>query len=145
MTSRFLSLDLGGRLAPREASIGDRLPYARHIDDLTLITRDGQLLQVIQLDGLAFETSDDQELTYRKHMREILLRSAASSRIIIYHHLIRRQVEPKSEPVRSDPFSQALDQAWRDRLAGRRLFVNQLYLTLVSRPAQGKEIGRAHV
>lgn len=71
MTSRFLSLDLGGRLAPREASIGDRLPYARHIDDLTLITRDGQLLQVIQLDGLAFETSDDQELTYRKHMREI--------------------------------------------------------------------------
>lgn len=138
MTARFLSLDLGSRLAPREASIGDRLPYAQHVDDVTLRTRDGLLLQVIQLEGLPFETADDQELTYRKQMREILLRSAASSRVSIYHHLIRRQVAPKAEPVDSDPFSQALDQAWRERLDGRRLFVNALYLTLVSRPAQGK-------
>jgi type IV secretion system protein VirB4 len=138
MTARFVSLGFGSRLAPRETSIGERLPYARHVDEVTLQTRDGLLLQVIKLDGLPFETADDETLTYRKQVRETLLRGAASSRLSIYHHVIRRRVTPRQDPVRGDAFTEALDEAWRERLTDRQLFVNDLYLTLVSRPLQGK-------
>ena len=48
----------------REASAGAHLPYARHIDDVTLQTRDGLLIQTIRLGGLLFETADSDE-TYR--------------------------------------------------------------------------------
>lgn len=137
MSGRFISFGLGRRLAPKEARIGDRLPYARHVDDLTLQTHDGALIQILRLKGLAFETADDPDLTYRKQMREVLLRSAANPRISIYHHLIRRQIMPTAQPVESDPFSEALDEAWRERLSSRGLFVNDLFLTLVSRPPQG--------
>ena len=77
-------------IAPKEVTVGDRLPYAGHLDPQTLRTRDGLLLQVIKLQGFPAETSDDDELNYRKAVRETLLRGAASSRLAIYHHEIGR-------------------------------------------------------
>ena len=81
MTAAFLGFDLGNKLAPKEASIGARLPYGRHLDEVTLQTRDGLLLQVLKVEGFPFETSDDEELNYRKQVRETLLKSVASSRL----------------------------------------------------------------
>nr|WP_269713807.1 VirB4 family type IV secretion/conjugal transfer ATPase [Caulobacter sp. NIBR2454] len=129
---------LAKAMAPREARIGDRLPYARHVDDLTIQTRDGLLVQVIQLDGFPFETRDDDELNYRKQLRETLFRGAASSRLAIYHHILRRPVEADLGAAPEDPFSASLDASWRDTLAERRLYSNDLFLTLVRRPLQGR-------
>jgi type IV secretion system protein VirB4 len=124
-------------LAPRETPVGKKLPYDRHLDPYTLVTRDGLLVQVIKLDGFPAETADDQELNYRKAVRETLLRSAASSRLALYHHVIRRPVEPTPMSPPQEPFCARLDAAWRERLLTRRLYVNDLYLTLVARPLQG--------
>jgi type IV secretion system protein VirB4 len=138
MTGGVLSFGLGKRVSARETPIGDRLPYARHLDDVTLLTRDGLLIQTIRLDGFPFETASDEELAYRKQVRETLLRGVASSRLSIWHHVARRQVTPLLEGEIDDPFCRELDEAWRGRLAARRLFVNDLYLTLVHRPLQGR-------
>lgn len=137
MTQIFRSADLHRRLASREARIGDRLPYANHLDEATIQTRDGLLIQIIRLEGFPFETVDSEELNYRKQIRESLYRGAASSRLAIYHHVVRRRVTAELSPVTEDPFCQEVDRHWRMRLADRRLFVNELFLTLVSRPLQG--------
>ena len=63
MKAGFVSLGLAPRLARTEAAIGDRLPYARHLDDATIETRDGMLLQVIRMTGFPFETTDDPALS----------------------------------------------------------------------------------
>jgi type IV secretion system protein VirB4 len=138
MSPLALSFGIGARLTKTEAAIGDRVPYARHIDDVTLLTRDGLLVQTLKLDGFPFETADDQELNYRKQVRETLLRGVASSRLSIYHHVVRRLTTPRLEGRSDDPFCDGLDQAWRERLSSRQLFVNDLYLTLVHRPLQGR-------
>jgi type IV secretion system protein VirB4 len=122
----------------REAKAGSRLPFARHADDYTIHTRDGMLLQFIHLAGLPFETADSEEINYRKALREGALRAIAGSRFALYHHIIRREVVPELSGAFSDDFSRALDTAWRGRLATRRLYVNDLYLTIVRRPLQGK-------
>ncbi|MEY2926958.1 MAG: hypothetical protein RL367_1435, partial [Pseudomonadota bacterium] len=35
----------------REARAGDRLPYASHVNDTTLLLRDGALMQTIAIEG----------------------------------------------------------------------------------------------
>ncbi|HET8613046.1 MAG TPA: VirB4 family type IV secretion system protein [Sphingomonas sp.] len=137
MSERYATLG-AGRLRPREASIGSRLPYAQHLDEAAIATRDGRLIAVIRLDGFPFETMDDEELAYRKTVRETLLRGAAGSRLALYHHVIRRETTPAWAEVKGDPFCERLDEAWRARLETRRLFVNDLFLTLVRRPLQGR-------
>jgi len=122
-------------LAPRESAVGDRLPYARHVDDVTLETRDGMLVQIIKLGGLSFETADTDELNYRKTIRDTMLRSIAHPRFALLHHVIRSPVQPNLQAEFPDPFSAALDAKWSDRLGTRALFLNDLYLTIVRRPA----------
>jgi type IV secretion system protein VirB4 len=133
----YLTSRAAKTLAPREARIGDRLPYAGHVDPTTVATRDGLLVQVIRLAGFSAETATDDELNYRKQVRETLLRGAASSRLALYHHVIRRRTHPMDLPAPDEPFCARLDAAWKERLAARRLYVNDLYLTLVGRPLQG--------
>ena len=137
MTQTFRTAGLHRKLASKEAAIGDRLPYARHVDEATIQTRDGLLIQVLALDGFPFETVDSEELNYRKQIRDQLYRGAANSRLALYHHTVRRRVTPVLEAAFHDPFCRRLDGLWRETLAERRLFVNELFLTLVRRPLQG--------
>jgi type IV secretion system protein VirB4 len=126
------------KAAAREKSVGDHLPYVSQVDDHTIVTRDGLAMQVIRLDGLPFETIDAVQLEARKVAREAMLQAIASARFAVVHHVVRRAVVPSLEGTFGDPFSTALDTAWRDRLAQRRLYVNDLYLTIIVRPLAGR-------
>lgn len=137
MSGTYLTTGAAKVLAPREAKVGERLPYAGHVDDRTLQTRDGLLIQTLHLAGFPFETASDEELNYRKAIRETVLRGAASSRLAIYHHVVRRRVTPSFPPGPEEPFCAALDARWREQLAGRRLYVNDIFVSLVLRPTQG--------
>jgi type IV secretion system protein VirB4 len=138
MSRTYLTTGAAKVLAPREASVGSRLPYAGHLDEVTLRTRDGLLVQTLHLAGFPFETAPDEELNYRKAVRETVLRSAASSRIAVYHHVVRRRVSPDFPPPPEEPFCGTLDTRWRQQLASRNLYVNEIFLTLVQRPLQGR-------
>lgn len=131
------------RLEARERGAWTMLPYGRHLDEATLITRDGQLLQFVHLQGLAFETADTDELNYRKNVRDTVLRAIATPRLSLYHHVLRRRVVPELAGRFASPFARALDAAWSGRLAERRLFANDLFFTLVRRPAiaEGSTLG----
>jgi type IV secretion system protein VirB4 len=130
------------RRAPaKEQPAGKHLPYARHVDDFTIETRDGLLMQVIHLRGLLFETADTEELNYRKRLRDAMLQAIGSSRYAVYHHVVRRRIEAGLSGGHPDPFSRQLDAAWRTRLEGKKLYVNDIFLTLIRRPLQGR-VGR---
>ncbi len=124
-------------LAPRETPVGDRLPYTGHVDPVTLATTDGLLMQTLRLRGLPFETAGDDELNYRKSVRETLLRSIADARTVIYHHVIRRRVTPAFPEPPDTPFCRRLDERWQAQLSERRLYVNELFVTLARRPLPG--------
>lgn len=126
------------KIVAREAPAGRHLPYGHHVDDHTIATRDGLLMQVIALRGMLFETADTDEINYRKRLRDAMLQSIGSSRFAIYHHIVRRRIEAGLDGRFGDPFSAKLDAAWQGRLDRRQLFVNDLYLTLIRRPLQGR-------
>ncbi len=126
------------KVAAREKSAGDHLPYAAQVDDHTLVNRDGSAMQIIRLDGLPFETIDAVQLEARKVGRDAMLQAVSSARFSLVHHVVRRIVSPVLNGKFGDPFSEALDSAWRDRLADRRLYENDLYLTIIIRPLIGR-------
>ncbi|MFW2447513.1 MAG: VirB4 family type IV secretion/conjugal transfer ATPase [Qipengyuania pacifica] len=122
----------------REAPAGGHLPYARHLNDATIQTRDGLLMQTIRVRGLLFETADSDELNYRAELRDAMLRAIGTSRFAAYHHIVRRHVEADLAGEFPDAFSRRLDARWRERCERRQLYVNELFLTLVRRPLQGR-------
>lgn len=122
----------------REKPAGIHMPFARHVDDYTIETRDGLLFQTIHLGGLLFETADSDELGYRTELRDAMLRAIGSSRFAVYHHLIRRRADVALDADYADRFSGDLDRRWRRRLEARQMYVNELFVTLVRRPLQGK-------
>jgi len=126
------------KIVEREAPAGRHLPYAAQIDDHTVQTRDGVLMQFLQLRGLLFETADSEEINYRKRLRDAMLQTIGSSQFALYHHVVRRRVEPELGAVFGDSFSQRLDDAWQARLSRKKLYVNDLFLTLIRRPLQGR-------
>ncbi|MGE0180794.1 MAG: VirB4 family type IV secretion/conjugal transfer ATPase [Parvularculaceae bacterium] len=122
----------------KERRVGDHLPFVCHIDDVTLALRDGMLMQTILLGGFPFETAETDELNYRLTVRDTMLRSVNNSRIALYHHVVRRRTAVGLGAAFNDPFSDWLDQRWRNRMAAKRLFVNDLFLTIVYKPSLGK-------
>ena len=122
----------------KEARVGDRLPYARLIDESTVLLRDGSVMSAIQVPGLLFETEDSAALNAHAATREVMLRSALDSRFVLYHHVIRRRVEVELDAEFPDALSRHIDARWKERLAGGSLFINDQFVTLIRRPARGK-------
>jgi type IV secretion system protein VirB4 len=96
----------------REAPAGRHLPYARHVDDHTIETRDGLLMQVLHLRGLLFETADTEEINYRKRLRDAMLQSIGSSRFAVYSHVVRRRVDAELAAI-SRRLLAAARRPWR--------------------------------
>jgi type IV secretion system protein VirB4 len=122
----------------REVRAGSRLPYARHLDERTLLLRDGAMLRAIHLQGLPFETESTDALNHHQAVREVLLRSVLDARFVVVHHIVRHEVAASLDGAFDDPFAADLQARWKARLAENRLFVNDQYLTVIRRPARGK-------
>jgi type IV secretion system protein VirB4 len=122
----------------KERRVGDQLPYVGHADDRTLVLKDGMLMQTVLLDGFPFETAETDELNYRAAVRDTMLKSVNNSRIAIYHHVVRRRAAAALQSTFKDSFSKWLDQRWSRRIGSKKLFVNDLFLTIVYKPSSGK-------
>src|SRR4051812_4925572 len=68
--------------ARREQRAGDRLPYASHVDDGTILLRNGALMRSIHIAGLPFETEESEQLDHMLQVREVMLRSMLDARLV---------------------------------------------------------------
>jgi type IV secretion system protein VirB4 len=126
------------KAAALDPRAGDRLPYAGHVNDHTLLTRAGDLIQMIQIDGIAFETADSETLNHMAAVRDVVMRGIANSNLMLYCHVIRRQVTAELSGSQPEGFARDLDDAWQAQLRSKRLYINDMVLMLVRRPARGK-------
>lgn len=126
------------KAAALDPRAGDRLPYSGHVNDHTLLTRDGDLVQMIQIDGIAFETADSETLNHMAAVRDVVMRGIANSNLMLYCYVIRRQVTAHLSGSQPEGFARDLDDAWQAQLRSKRLYINDMVLMLVRRPARGK-------
>ncbi len=127
-----------GRERARDLGIGTHVPYLRHVDEETIVTKSGLLLQVIRLSGLPYQTMDQAEINARLANRNMTIRSLGSSRFALYATIIRRQIKPAIDGGFDNPFADELNARYMDGLQHRTMFVNELYLTVIRRPMTGR-------
>lgn len=127
-----------GRERAREMAIGTHLPYLRHVDERTVITKTGMLIQVIRLSGLPYQTMDQAEINARLANRNMTVRALGSSRFALYATIIRRRIIPMIAGEFDNPFADELNARYVDGLQNRTMFVNELYLSVIRRPMTGR-------
>lgn len=120
----------------RELDPARVLPYARHVNDRVIALDTGALMLSLALDGVAFETADARDLNDLHEKLNSVWRNLASDQLAVWHHLVRRRAHGCPGGAFRSDFARDLDAAYRARLEGERLFVNELFLTLVLHPAR---------
>ncbi|RTM10862.1 MAG: VirB4 family type IV secretion/conjugal transfer ATPase [Hyphomicrobiales bacterium] len=126
-----------GRERRRERPIATHVPYMRHLSDTVIGLESGAVLSVIKLDGLFFQTEDQAELNMRASVQNTLIRALGSSRYSLWSTVIRRQVRPGFGGAFSDPFCDLLNTRYMAALREKRMFANELYLTIVRAGMRG--------
>lgn len=126
-----------GAVSRRELPVASHLPFSRHVDDWIIRTHKGLLMTCLKLEGFSFQTADWSDINVRMLGRNDIVRALGNSRFAIYSHIIRREVEPKIESTFDNALCREIDERYDAALAKRRMFVNDIYLTIVRRPLQG--------
>jgi type IV secretion system protein VirB4 len=126
-----------GAVSRRERPVSSHLPYLRHIDDFVVKSKSGLLMNFIKLEGFSFQTADWSSINVRMLGRNDLVRTLGNSRFALYSHIIRREIEPTIPSSFDNAFCRELDERYHTALSKRRMFVNDLYLTIIRRPLQG--------
>ncbi|EKS72421.1 Type IV secretion system protein VirB4 [Burkholderia sp. SJ98] len=129
--SLSMPLPGGAALDDREMAASDMIPYTVHYDDETVITKDDGLVQVIELDGLSFESFSGAQIKQFERRRNTVLRSVANSDRGVYVHLIRRKVKQYPEGDGGTWFARRFNAAWRERYEKRSFYVNKIYISVV--------------
>jgi type IV secretion system protein VirB4 len=126
-----------GAVSRRERPVSSHLPYLRHVDDFIVKSKSGLLMNFIKLEGFSFQTADWSSINVRMLGRNDLVRTVGNSRFALYSHIIRREIEPTIPSSFDNAFCRELDEHYHTVLSKRRMFVNDLYLTIIRRPLQG--------
>lgn len=126
-----------GAVSRRENPVAAHIPYSRHVSDEAIRTDDGMLMSFLHLSGFCFETADISEVNSRLLGRNDLLRALGSSRYALYTHIVRREVKPSIASTFDNDFCRELDERYTAGLRQRRMFVNDIYLSVVRRELQG--------
>ena len=126
-----------GRQLRRERSLATHIPYIRHVSDSVIGLESGAVLSVIKLDGLFFQTEDQAELNMRASVQNTMIRALGSSRYSLWSTVLRREAKPSLGGRFSDPFCAALNDRYMASLAGKRMFTNEIYLTVIRSGMRG--------
>lgn len=118
----------------KECRLRRFIPYVAHYDTETLLTEDDRLVQIIRLEGLAFQTRDEEDLRRQKRFRNRLVRSIAKSDFGVTVHLVRRRHFEYPDGSFPNRFCADLDAAWRRKHEQNEQYVNEIYLSLVKFP-----------
>lgn len=134
-----LALDLEYHgISKKEAPSARHIPFIRHVTDNIVKTKHDQYIGVIRMDGFSFQTADNRTQNTLLEQRNTFIRSLNSSRWAVYSHIIRKRVKPELPGTFQSDFSGYLNDRYMASLQERTMFANELYLTIVRKPAVGK-------
>ncbi len=131
----MFSLGKKDKTGEEESHIEEFIPYACHFDPDTVITKNGELMQVIKITGFDFETVEDRDdhhiISVREAVRNALKDAIDSNNIALWIHTIRRKQDLRSEAVFPENFSKEMNKAWSKKNRLSTQFINELYITVL--------------
>ncbi len=118
-------------LAKRDVLGSRHIPYFRHIDGETTALAGGELLSIIELEGLPFEAVDMDDINAHDRGLNALWLNLADDAVMLWSLTIRRRVSEYPQGAFTSPFAQRLDDRYRERLNRTELYRNRLFLAVL--------------
>ena len=129
----------------RELAAADRIPYAAHVAPHVVRTAFGDYLQTFRLGGAAFESGDDDELNNWHERLNVLWRNIAGPSVALWAQVIRRRAQIRTighaSLDRKSGFADDLAARYHQRVGRETLMQNDIYLSVLYRPAAGLAAG----
>ena len=125
----------------KEVTLASFTPYSSHLTDSILITTDGALLQTYRLDGIAFETKDEDELELLHQRLNTLYKGLSESNVSLWTHIIRKKVTHTINGEFTQDFSAHIDSLYNAQF-GDEVMVNELYVTVIQRADKLNKLAR---
>jgi type IV secretion system protein VirB4 len=111
------------------------LPYVGHISDDAVLLRDGSVMAMGHVRGVAFEMEDPETRNARLRNLNTLFRNIADDNVTVTTHLIRHPDVPELPEGRfRSGFAAQLDSAYRERVLEGNLFRNDYFVSLILSP-----------
>ncbi len=124
-----------------DISEADFVPYACHWDPHTIVTKNGEVLQIIKITGFAHErlTSDHDDADLRSKIREAVLSCLDSTHYAVWIHTLRRRKNLQTKGEYKRDFAGYLNRFWNDRHDWEHQFTNEVYITVL-REGEGAKL-----
>lgn len=108
------------------------IPYACHYDDYTVLTKNGELMQVIKIEGYLEQKNElENDFDLRAVIRKAILENITNRKFSLWFHTIRRKRNLDSINNYSWTFAKDTHEAWAQKNYWRSKFVNELYITIL--------------
>lgn len=124
--------------APVEAlprDLHEYIPYHSHYNAHTLLTRNGELLQIIRIAcnnaGLTYETGTNDAEALREYIRKAIAEVIATDCYALWVHTIRKRKTVQYSGRFDDPFAAHVHEAWQKKHRWKYQYYNEVYLTVL--------------
>ncbi len=109
----------------------DFIPYVCHFDPNTILTKNGELLQIIRITGFNNSSLLSEIVSLRDTVRDAIADHVKDNKVAFWFNTIRRKknITPKGEF--KDFFAQKFNEAWVKENQWNDQYVNELYITII--------------
>jgi type IV secretion system protein VirB4 len=109
----------------------DFIPYAVHYDKKTILTKNGELMQIIRISGFSNTSVYAELVPLREAVRESIRENIKQTNFALWFNTIRRKKNISPEGQFNDYFSNKINQTWEEINNLQNDYVNELYITVI--------------
>jgi len=121
-----------------EVPVADYIPYSTHFTPEIIRTRNGEYLRIWKVGGISFEAADPADILVRHNGFNQFVRSIAGGNFSLWTHKLRRRVSDDLHGKYDNAFCRDLNERYTKSFNGYRMMANELYLTIIYKPARSK-------
>lgn len=122
----------------KERELSEFIPYTSHVTENIIKTENDDYILTLRLQGAAHESADISQLNSWHEQLNGFLRNVASENIAIWSHIVRRQYDRYPAGNFSNEFAGKLNEKYKEAMLSKKLFINELYISLVYRQSPNK-------
>lgn len=115
-----------------ESPVPDFIPYACHYDGETLLTKNGELLQIIKITGFVVESVGGEQIDLRNILRDSIIDNIDSASYALWFHTIRRKKNLSINAQYPIGFAHSLNNEWNNRNKWQDKYINEIYITIIT-------------
>lgn len=113
----------------------DFIPYYAHFNPHTLVTKNGELMQIIKiasnLSDLDYENGIDAAHIAREVIRRSVLECVSTDRVALWMHTIRKRRPIRNRGTFKETFANAVHDRWQQIHRWKYQYYNEIYISVL--------------